>query len=143
MLCCAVLKQNKLSVLFWCGAGSSSNTRITLDSEHLGVSGLARKIAGHAGEVGVVLRPEVIDPQNGLVVANVRDADPAGQARLEHDVIPEPGEHHGEIAVRNRAEHGDPLAKTKVLAHAELVYCGRDCQFLVRKRDRKMGRGAK
>ncbi len=49
----------------------------TLDSQSLGVAGNAREILSPACEVGIVFRPQIVDPQHGLVLAHLRDADPA------------------------------------------------------------------
>ena len=84
------------------------------------------KVFGHARVVGVVLRPQVVDPQHGLVVADLRDGDvtvccrPAA-ARDEKPVIPEPVEVDREVPVGDRAQHRHPLTEPQVLADAELV----------------------
>ena len=84
------------------------------------------KIFRHARVVGVVFRPQVVDPQDGLVVADLRDRDVAvgGRstgARNEQPVVPEPVEVDREVSVGDRAQHRDPLPEPQVLADAELV----------------------
>ena len=107
--------------------------RFTLDHEWLGVAGHARRVLSHTREVGVVLRSQVIDPQDTLVVSNVGDADPASQSGLEHQVVPEPGEGHGQVPVGDRAQHGDPLAEPQVLTDTKLVDVWRDCVLCITK----------
>ena len=102
----------------------------TLDSERLRVRGRADRVLGDAGEVGVVPRPQVVDPQDGLVAADLADDDAVVAARCrcrQHlGVVAEPGEGDGEVAVGDGAEHGDALAQPQVLPHAELVDGRRD-----------------
>ena len=96
----------------------------TLDSERLRVRGRAGGVLCDAGEVGVVARPQVVDPQDGLVAADLADDDAVAarcRCRQHLGVVAEPGEGDGEVAVGDGAEHGDTLPQPQVLPHAELV----------------------
>lgn len=89
---------------------------------------LARKVLGHAREIGVVLRPEVVDAQDRLVVPDLRDADPGGDGlRQEQLVVSVPLQGQREVAVRHGAQHGHSLAEPQMLTHCELIDGGRDC----------------
>ena len=95
--------------------------------------GRAGGVLGDAGEVGVVPRPQVVDPQDGLVAADLADDDAvvavaAARCRCRQHLglVAEPGEGDGEVAVGDGAEHGDALAQPQVLPHAELVDGRRD-----------------
>jgi hypothetical protein len=92
------------------------------------VHGSAGRVLRDAAKVGVVLRPEVVDAEDGLVAPDLTDVH-AGRPReaAEHHLfVPEPGEGHGEVAVRGRAEHRNALAQAQVLRYAELVQGRRD-----------------
>ena len=94
--------------------------------------GRAGGVLCDAGEVGVVPRPQVVDPQDGLVAADLADDDAVVAAaarcrcRQHLGLVAEPGEGDGEVAVGDGAEHGDALAQPQVLPHAELVDGRRD-----------------
>ena len=99
--------------------------------------GRAGGVLGDAGEVGVVPRPQVVDPQDGLVAADLADDDAVAarcRCRQHLGVVAEPGEGDGEVAVGDGAEHGDALAQPQVLAHAELVDGRGDCGVRTRAR---------
>ena len=87
------------------------------------------RVLGDAGKVGVVPRPQVVDPEDGLVAADLADVDVAGgRGGGDHlGLVAEPGEGDGEVAVRHRAQHGHALAQPQVLAHAERVDGRGDC----------------
>lgn len=95
---------------------------ITLDPERLRVRGRARVVLSNASEIGVMLRPEVVNAQDGLVVADLGDADAASRG-LGHQqlIMPVPFESQREVAVRHRTQHGDSLAETQMLTHCELI----------------------
>ena len=101
---------------------------ITLDPEPLRVSRAAGQVLRHAREVGVVLRAEVVDAQHALVVADVGDgdADGGGRGRRQRRLVAVPRQAHGQVAVRDGAQHGHALTQTEVLANAKLVDGRRD-----------------
>jgi hypothetical protein len=73
-----------------------------------------------------VLRPQVVNPQDRLIVADLGDGDVAvgggpARSRNEQPVIAKPLEVDRQVPVGDRAQHGHPLAKPQVLANAELV----------------------
>ncbi len=102
---------------------------LTLDSDRLRVRGDAGQVLRAAGEVGVVLRPEVVDPQDGLEVADLGDGDAARPRRRPRPPgslpqglpLSKPGERQREVPVRDGAQHGHPLAQAERVPHRKLV----------------------
>ena len=100
----------------------------TLNEQCLGLGHDPGLVSGHAGEVGVVLGTEVVDPQHALELADDADFDggvveaagAAAEAANGH-VVAVPGQGQGQVALRHRAQDGDPLAQAQVLVHRELV----------------------
>ena len=94
----------------------------TLDPQRLRMRRNAREVLGDTSEVGVVLRPQVVNSQDRLIAADLGDAD-AGRTGLGHQqlIMTVPSECQREVAVRHRAQHGDSLPKTQMLAHCELI----------------------
>ena len=117
----------------WRNYGDRAGCSSTLDSERLRVHGPAGRVLRDAAEVGVVLRTQVVDAQDGLIAADLADVDAgsgrgggapaaAAAARRQEDlVVAVPGQSHWEVSVSHRAEHRHALAEFQVLAHAELV----------------------
>ena len=87
----------------------------------------ARKILRLAREVGVMLWSQVVDAQDGLVLADLRDGNAADRlARGPRDqllVLPVPPQRHGQVPVRHRAQHRHSLAQFQVFSHRKFVDC--------------------
>ena len=92
------------------------------------MGGPAGHVLGNAGEVCVVLRPELVNPQHGLIATNLGDGDTieALSAVENPGLVPVPGEAHGEVPIGDGTKHGHALAQAEFRTNTELVQGGRD-----------------
>ena len=103
----------KMPENLWCGDLSKFSVFSTLNPQHLRMLRDSRVIFRHTSEVGVVLGPQIVDSQHGLVLSDVGDADTTSRLGLRQEqlIMSIPFECQREVAVRHRAQHRHPLSQ--------------------------------